>query len=204
MSINNATDGKLVENHAGQPGSEEIAPDVSLKDSKQTSKGKSVMSGMKESEKAAELYTFGVTPLLYRDKILKEQAECPTNKRKSTQYTWLTFFPVAFALQFKKLVNIFYIVTGILNMFKSIRVNSPIVVLTPTIIIMLMGVYKEFVGEWKRYKDDKKVNATPVTRLALPGSANFKGTNGGNEMQWEKVTLADVKTGDIVMIEDQE
>jgi len=49
MSINNATDGKLVENHAGLPASDEIAPDVSLKDLKQTSKGKSVMSGMKES-----------------------------------------------------------------------------------------------------------------------------------------------------------
>ena len=119
-------------------------------------KGKSVMAGMKESDKAAALYRFGVTPTLYRDLVSKDQTERPTNKRKSTRYTWLTFFPIAFGLQFKKLVNIFYILTGILNMFRTIQVNSPIVVLVPTFLIMLIGVAKEFVSELQRWRDDKK------------------------------------------------
>lgn len=78
------------------------------------------------------------------------------------RYTWPTFFPIAFGLQFKKLVNIFYIITGILNFFPQIAVNSPIAVLGPTFCIMLLGVTKEFVGELKRYKEDKIVNATKV------------------------------------------
>jgi len=123
-----------------------------------------------ESEKAAELYTYGVTPNFYGDLVGQHQLERPTNKRKSMRYTWPTFFPIAFGLQFKKLVNIFYIITGILNFFPQIRVNSPIAVLLPTFAIMLLGVTKEFVGELKRYKEDQIVNATKVEILAPPGS----------------------------------
>lgn len=42
---------------------------------------------------------------------------------------------------------------------------------------MLLGVIKEFIGELKRYKEDKKVNATPVRRLAMPGSSLYTGSD---------------------------
>ena len=45
---------------------------------------------------------------------------------------------------------------------------------------MLLGVTKEFVGELKRYKEDKKVNATPVTRLM-----NGSPAKGGDPLSWE-------------------
>ena len=163
---------------------------------------KSVLSSMKESEKAALLYTYEVTPTFYRDHIKKEQMETPTNRRKSTRYTWLTFFPIAFGLQFRKIINIFYIITGILNFFRTIAVNIPWVVIGPTIIIMLLGVYNEFVAEYKRWKDDKKVNRTPVTRLAMPGTANAEVAKDG--MPLERATLADVKVGDIIRVQDGE
>ena len=158
------------------------------------------MSDMKESDKAALLYNFGVTPHFFREHVTKEQLDRPTNKRKSTRYTWPTFFPIAFGLQFKKIVNIFYIITGILNMFQSIQVNSPIVVLAPTFIIMLIGVAKEFISELQRYKEDKVVNATPVQRMVLPGSANFKA--GSTEMEFEMTNLAEIRGGDILKIVD--
>ena len=161
----------------------------------------SVMSNMTESGKAAALYTYGVTPTFYRGQVSKDQQERPTNKRKSTRYTWPTFFPIAFGLQFKKLVNIFYIITGILNMFRTIQVNSPIVVLVPTFLIMMIGVTKEFVSELKRYQQDKKMNATPVQTLIVPGSQKFvAGATTG--MNFETTTLADVKVGDIIKIDD--
>ena len=59
-------------------------------------------------------------------------------------------------------------------MFRTIQVNSPIVVLVPTFLIMLIGVVKEFISELKRWKEDKKMNATPVESLAKPGSAGGK------------------------------
>ena len=90
---------------------------MTLKDAQGNKVTKSVLANMKESNKAAELYTYSVTPTFFRDSVSKLQMERPSNKRKSTRYTWPTFFPIAFALQFKKLVNIFYIITGILNFF---------------------------------------------------------------------------------------
>lgn len=105
---------------------------------------------MKESSKAAELFSYRVTPTFYPGKAEQSQYETPTNKRKSTRYTWLTFFPIAFALQFRKVVYIFYIITGILNFIKSIQVNIPIVVIGPTIIIMCIGIVNEFIAELKR------------------------------------------------------
>ena len=166
-------------------------------------KTKSTFSSMKESTKAASLYTYTCVPKFYRDHVSKEQMENPSNKRKSTQYTWPTFFPIAFGLQFKKLVNIFYIITAILNFFPQIAVNSPIVIATPTILIMLMGVALEFIGELKRYKDDTKVNATPVKRMALPGSAAY-GSGAGDEIKIEDTCLAELNVGDIIQISDLE
>ena len=130
-----------------------------------------------ESEAAAQKYSYKVVPNFYSAEVPNEQRERPTNKRKSTRYTWVTFFPIALALQFKKLVNIFYLITGILNFFPAIQVNSPFAVLIPTAAIMLLGVIKEFIGELKRYKEDKKVNATPVRRLAMPGSPLYAGSD---------------------------
>lgn len=65
---------------------------------------------------------------------------------------------------------------------------------------MLLGVTKEFVGELKRYKEDKKVNATPVTRLMKHGSP----AKGGDPLSWEQTCLADVRVGDIIRIDDRE
>ena len=59
-------------------------------------------------------------------------------------------------------------------MFPQIAANSPIVVLVPTFVIMLIGVIKEFISELQRWKDDKKINSVPVKRLAMDGSPNFK------------------------------
>ena len=156
---------------------------------------------MKESSKAAELYSYSVTPNFYPGKALESQLMAPTNKRKSTRYTWLTFFPIAFALQFRKVVYIFYIITGVFNFYKPIQVNMPIVVIGPTIIIMCIGIVNEFIAELKRSRDDKKVNATPVKRLALPDSPLYS-ANGKDKLQFEDACLAEVLVGDIIKISD--
>lgn len=160
---------------------------------------KKSLSRFQESNKAAALYTFNVTPNFFESSVSVEQQERPTNKRKSTRYTWPTFFPIAFGLQFKKLVNIFYIVTGILNFFKVLSVNSPLAVLIPVFCIMLLGVVKEFASELSRSREDKIVNATPVTRLDISEGASKDG-----KMVWETTCLAELKVGDIIEIKDSE
>jgi phospholipid-transporting ATPase len=140
-----------------------------------------------------EVYPYHVTPHYFgAEHISDAQMRAPTNKRKSTQYTWLTFFPIAIVLQLTKVVNIFYLFTGCLQLFKAIQTNSPLAVFIPVSCIIALGVAKEMVGECKRYKNDKKVNATPVTVLK-PKTKEF-----------EQLTLADLRVGDIVKIQDEE
>lgn len=67
----------------------------------------------------------------------------------------------------------------------------------------MLGVVKELIGECKRYKEDKIVNATPVKRLSLKGSKAY-GENGANDPQFEDTTLAEVVVGDIIRVKDGE
>jgi len=85
-------------------------------------------------------------------------------------------------------VNIFYLFTGCLQLFKQIQTNSPLAVFIPVSCIIALGVAKEMVGECKRSKNDQIVNATPVTVLKP------------QTMEFETITLAEVRVGDIVKI----
>ena len=176
-----------------QPGDEEI-------DVGKDALGKQVHSSILDT------YTHHVTPKFYGNEFIdKEQMENPTNKRKSTRYTWYSFFPIAIGLQFLKVVNIFYLITGTLQTIKSIQTNSPFAIFIPLSVIIGLGVTKELIGELKRYKDDKKVNATPVTRLksASDGSKEPGGSDA-EENKFEQITLADIEVGDIIRISDGE
>ena len=101
--------------------------------------------------------------------VPKEQNYHPTNKRKSTRYTWWNFLPITLMLQFTKVVNIFYIITGILQCFKKIQTNKPWVIFVPTGFVIGLGIFKELLGEIKRYRDDKQYNMTVIKRVAPIG-----------------------------------
>ena len=68
---------------------------------------------------------------------------------------------------------------------------------------MLLGVLGLFFGELKRYREDKVVNATPVKKMALPGSPAHE-NNPKGEIRWENSCLADIKVGDIIRVDDLE
>lgn len=121
--------------------------------------------------------------------VSAEQKHNPSNKRKSTRFTWWNFFPIALALQFTKVVNIFYCVTAIMQCIPSIQTNSPMATIIPLCFVISLGILKELIAEVKRHKEDKVTNNAPVTRLAADG-------------QLEQATLATVHVGDILKLED--
>ena len=97
-----------------------------------------------------------------------------------------------------KVVNIFYLITGSLQLIKTIQTNSPLAVFIPLSIIIALGVCKEALGELKRYNDDKKVNGSPVVRMETAARRKESG------QEFENITLADVAVGDIIRIADGE
>ena len=53
----------------------------------------------------------------------------------------------------------------ILNAFKQISVNSPVVVAIVLGIIITIGVIKEGISDYSRHQSDKKTNATTVMKI---------------------------------------
>lgn len=137
-------------------------------------------------------YTHCVVPNVFTKHVpASQRAENPSNKRKSTRFTWWNFFPITLALQFTKVVNIFYCVTVVLQTIPAIQTNSPFAVLVPVCFVILLGILKELIAELKRNSEDKQVNAVRVNRLNAKGEV-------------EHATLATVAVGDLIVIKDGE
>jgi 4-hydroxybenzoate polyprenyltransferase len=99
-------------------------------------------------------------------------------------------------------VNIFYLVTAILNFIPAIAVNKPAATLVPLSFVILLGIAKEAVAEIKRYQDDKKTNAVKAIRMI-----DGKGTPGivcKDDARFEETCLSEIKCGDILKIVDGE
>ena len=89
----------------------------------------------------------------------------PSNKIKTTRYTWYNFIPITFFLQFTKVINVFYLFNMILQAIPSVSTNDWIYTAFPLSAMVSLGMVKEFVADWKRYKMDKESNAMPARRL---------------------------------------
>ena len=85
-----------------------------------------------------------------------------SNRIKTNRYTWWNFLPVALFLQFTKVVNCFYFVQMIMQFFPDIRTNKPEFVATVLATLIFIGVVKEGLADWKRYKTDRASNAQPT------------------------------------------
>ena len=90
-----------------------------------------------------------------------------TNKISTTKYNALNFLPVTFLMQFSKVANCFYLVSGILQAIPSISTNDPMATIIPLAYVIVLGIFKEFLADYKRYQSDKKVNTYPATKLAV-------------------------------------
>lgn len=101
-----------------------------------------------------------------------------------------------------KVVNIFYLVTAILNYIPSIRVNKPAATIVPLSFVILLGIAKELIAELKRYKEDKKTNA--ITALRLKDGKSTAAKSCKDDDRFEESNLADIKCGDILKIRDGE
>jgi len=96
-------------------------------------------------------------------------------------------------LQFTKVVNDFYVVNAILQSMPAVSVNSPWATIIPLAYVILIGMLKEAIADYKRYKQDKKSNSTLcriVSQIGHPAS--------------QRVRSDAVRVGDVLEIHDGE
>ena len=102
---------------------------------------------------------------------------------------------MVFLLQFTSVVNCFYLVNAILQSTPSISVANPLVTIIPLSFVFLMGMVKEFLVEFKRWKSDRAMNKTPCRRVKAI-------TNG--EFEIETTDVSRVRVGDILSLKEGE
>jgi P-type E1-E2 ATPase len=77
-------------------------------------------------------------------------------------------------------------------------VNSPLVVAIVLSIIISIGVIKEGITDYARYKNDQRTNRQKVTKLGRFGSGPVRLQDGDNRPV--STTLQDVKVGDVLLL----
>jgi hypothetical protein len=76
-------------------------------------------------------------------------------------------------LQFTKVINCFYLANMILQMIPSVSTNFWGFTAVPLSVIIFIGVLKEAWSDYKRAKQDRKVNQTRVT-IVVPNTSKDK------------------------------
>lgn len=114
---------------------------------------------------------------------------------KSTRYNALSFLPVSLLLQFTKVINCFYLVNMVLQMIPSISTNEWYFTAFPLCVIIGLGILKEGLADFARYRQDRRVNLTPACKVQPAES---------DAIALKSIFTKDILVGDIIQVLDDE
>eukprot|EP00250_Pteridium_aquilinum_P025602 c3116_g1_i1 orf=1-576(-) len=157
----------------------------------------------KESKKKrlkwSNLYTYSCArPFLREDKSLgcegfsrvvlinrqdEHPVRYPTNWVSTTKYNLVTFLPKALYEQFRRIANIYFLLSAALSL-TAVSPFSASSLIAPLAFVVGMSMVKEAIEDWHRFLQDKKVNNRKV--LVHQGDGRF------TPVGWKKVRVGDV------------
>ena len=97
---------------------------------------------------------------------MKSNSAATSNKIRTAMYTRFTFLPVSFMLQFTKLGNAYWALSVLLQFYKPIQTANPFMVLLIIMVVVFVGVWKEWWSDSKRQKADRQVNNKKFQRVS--------------------------------------
>ena len=110
-----------------------------------------------------------------------------SNYISTTKYNFITFLPKALFEQFRRVANMYFLLTAVLT-FTKVSPNEPLATVAPLALVVGLSMAKEALEDWKRFRQDVKVNSRGVS--VHSGEGSFVDTS------WK-----DVRVGDIVKVE---
>lgn len=141
------------------------------------------MSVTKESEeKKRILYVNGAE--------INDHYGYPNNYISTTKYNIITFFPKSLFDQFKRVANIYFLITAVLQSIPQISPLNAFSAIAPLVFVLAVSMIREGVEDYFRYKADKETNATK--------------TKVYNKGAFETVAFRDVRVGCIVKVHKDE
>ncbi|XP_044496807.1 probable phospholipid-transporting ATPase 4 [Mangifera indica] len=111
-------------------------------------------------------------PLKYRD-----------NSISTTKYNFFSFLPKALFEQFNRVANIYFLIAALLSV-TPLSPFSPVSMLLPLAIVVGVSMAKEALEDWRRFMQDKEVNARKVCIHKGDGVFDYR--------PWEKIRVGDV------------
>ena len=127
---------------------------------------------------------------LQDDTIVNQPEKFCDNSVRTTQYTLLTFLPLALFDQYKNPFNIYFLVSMIINMIPAISSVNPVANIAPVIIVLIINLIREAVEDYRKYSNDKLSNESLNYVYKLP--------------KFLKQKCANIKVGNIVRVGKEE
>ncbi|MQL70881.1 hypothetical protein Taro_003201 [Colocasia esculenta] len=111
----------------------------------------------------------------------------PWNYVSTTKYTVATFIPKSLFEQFRRVANIYFLITGCLS-FTPLAPYTPVSAILPLIIVIGATMVKEAIEDWRRFQQDVEVNNRKIKVRRDDGSFDYT--------EWKNL-----RVGDIVKVE---
>ncbi|EFC42222.1 MgtA domain/ATPase domain-containing protein [Naegleria gruberi] len=125
-----------------------------------------------------------------REENKNNRKSWPTNYVRTTKYTLLTFIPKNLFEQFKKVTNIYFLISVIAVLLPDISPVSPATSIIPLIVIVMIQMFKDAIEDLQRYRQDRKAN-----------NEKCRVIRGGQVVE---IRVKDVEIGEIVLVSKEE
>ena len=110
----------------------------------------------------------------------------PSNYLSTTKYNLVNFLPFSLFIQFRRVANIYFLVTAILQSISYISPLHPFSAIAPLVFVLGVSMIREGIEDYLRYRSDKEVNSAPTCIY--------------KEGRFEQVRCQDIQVGHIVMV----
>ncbi|KAG8948486.1 hypothetical protein FRC04_009694 [Tulasnella sp. 424] len=94
------------------------------------------------------------------------------NKVRTSKYTLLTFVPKNLYEQFRRVANLYFLVTVVVQVWPIFGAAAPQVAMLPLVVILLMTAAKDGVEDYRRSTLDDEVNNSAATKLGAWRNVN--------------------------------
>ena len=84
----------------------------------------------------------------------------PSNYLSTTKYNLLTFLPFSLFIQFRRVANIYFLITAILQSISILSPLNPFSAVAPLVFVLSVSMIREAIEDYFRYRSDKEVNET--------------------------------------------
>ena len=108
------------------------------------------------------------------------------NKVSTTKYNIVTFLPLSLFIQFRRVSNIYFLITAILQSIPQISPLQPFTAIAPLVFVLGVSMIRDGFEDYLRYKSDREINNSP-TMVYKKGS-------------FKEIKFESIRVGDLVLV----